>query len=84
MTNIIVPPLLFSIMGARNWCAVTYDESNGELEFDLRIETEKGNGASGTKSYPVRAQPPRWQISKEHHRFLHTKEWEKIVGGGKK
>ncbi|PWN33689.1 uncharacterized protein FA14DRAFT_136026 [Meira miltonrushii] len=65
------------IMGARNWCAVDYLEQSGELEFDLRIETEKGNGI--TKSFPTRAPAPKWQIEKEHHKHLHTKEWEKIM-----
>lgn len=69
------------IMGSRNWCAVEYAESTGELEFDLRIETEKGNGI--TKSYPVKAPAPKWQIQKEHHRLLHTKEWEKVMAGKK-
>lgn len=69
------------IMGARNWCAVTYSEETQELEFDLKIETEKGNGT--TKSYPVRAPAPRWHIEQEHHHLLHTKEWEKVVKGMK-
>lgn len=66
-------------MGARNWCAVEYSESTGELEFDIKVETEKGNGI--TKSHPVKAPPPKWQIQKEHHKFLHTKEWEKVISG---
>lgn len=65
------------IMGARNWCAVKYLEDSEELEFDLRIETEKGNGI--TKSFPTRAPAPKWHIEKEKHHLLHTKEWEKIV-----
>lgn len=50
-------------MGRRNWCAVTLDESTSELEFDIRIEKDKGAGE--TKSYPVRAPAPRWQIAEE-------------------
>lgn len=54
-----------------------YIEQSGELAFDLRIETEKGNGK--TKSYPVRAPAPKWQIEKVHHQHLHSKEWEKVM-----
>lgn len=64
-------------MGARNWCSVTYDEQSGELEFDIRVEKVRGGGE--TKSYPVRAPAPRWQIAKEHHHFLHHKHFDKSV-----
>ena len=50
------------IMGARNWCAVKRDAATGDLEFELRIEKEKGSGV--TKSYPVKAPPP--EIGRAH------------------
>ncbi|KAG2158423.1 uncharacterized protein EDB93DRAFT_1077236 [Suillus bovinus] len=46
------------IMGRRNWCAVSCDPETQELEFDIRVETEKGVGVSF--GYPVRSPPPRW------------------------
>lgn len=70
-----------SILGARNWCAVQYAEETGDLEFHLRVETEKGNAAQGTKTYSVKAPAPKWEIEKSHWKHLHTKEWEKIIGG---
>lgn len=66
-------------MGARNWCSVQYKEETGDLEFDLRVETEKGNAAKGTKLYSVKAPPPKWDIESSKHKLLHTKEWEKVV-----
>ncbi|KAL0071465.1 hypothetical protein AAF712_001322 [Marasmius tenuissimus] len=42
------------IMGRRNWCKTTWDESNGDLIFDIRVEMEKGHGKSSG------APPPRW------------------------
>ncbi|CEH17527.1 hypothetical protein CBOM_03941 [Ceraceosorus bombacis] len=71
------------ILGARNWCAVDYFEDSGDLQFDLRVEKEKGRGAEGTKSYPVRTPKPKWNIAKEHHHLLHTKKWGEIMGGKK-
>lgn len=65
------------IMGARNWCAVKRDATTGDLEFELRIEKEKGSGI--TKSYPVKSPPPAWQVSKEHFSALHTKGFGKLV-----
>jgi hypothetical protein len=49
------------IMGRRNWCITTYDETTGELNFDIRVEIEKGIGRS--KGYTVQAPPPRWERS---------------------
>ncbi|KAK0553272.1 hypothetical protein OC845_001272 [Tilletia horrida] len=54
------------IWGGRNWCAVTHLPSTGELEFDLRIEIEKGGGA--TKGYPVRSPAPKWAAPAHEHR----------------
>ncbi|KAE8223507.1 hypothetical protein CF319_g3470 [Tilletia indica] len=54
------------IWGGRNWCAVTHLPQSGELEFDLRIEIEKGQGK--TKGYPVRAPPPKWAEPEQEHR----------------
>jgi hypothetical protein len=34
------------IMGKRNWCRVEWDERTGEMEFDLRVEREKGCGVT--------------------------------------
>lgn len=65
------------IVGARNWCAVTYQDASGELEFDLRVEEAKGAGK--TKSYAVRAPPPRWEAKKEHTGMLHLKDFESRI-----
>lgn len=46
------------IMGRRNWCAVSCDPETQELEFDIRVEMEKGIGVS--VGYPVRSPPPKW------------------------
>lgn len=59
------------VRGSRNWCAVTRDPSNGDLEFQLRLEETLGKG--DCKAYPVRAPAPKWQVPKEHHHLLHTK-----------
>jgi hypothetical protein len=32
------------IMGKRNWTAVTWDPSTGEMLYDIRVEKEKGCG----------------------------------------
>ena len=34
------------IMGKRNWCRVEWDEQTGEVEFDIRVEREKGCGVT--------------------------------------
>lgn len=34
------------IMARRNWCAVSYEPQTHELEFDIRVEKEKGIGIS--------------------------------------
>jgi hypothetical protein len=34
------------IMGKRNWCRVEWDERTGEVEFDIRVEREKGCGVT--------------------------------------
>ncbi|KAJ3744607.1 hypothetical protein DFH05DRAFT_1534942 [Lentinula detonsa] len=47
------------IMGRRNWCMTSYDESTGDLNFDIRVEMEKGVGRS--KGYAVSTPPPRWE-----------------------
>ncbi|KAG7092398.1 hypothetical protein E1B28_008755 [Marasmius oreades] len=47
------------IMGKRNWCSTVFDESTGDLVFDIRVEKEKGIGQS--TGYPVRCPPPRWK-----------------------
>lgn len=49
------------IMGRRNWCAMHWDNTTGDLVFDLRVEKEKGVGTS--VGYMVRAPPPRWEPS---------------------
>ncbi|KAF8325996.1 uncharacterized protein EI90DRAFT_3231088 [Cantharellus anzutake] len=46
------------VMGRRNWCQVDWDESSGDLIFDIRVEKEKGYGTS--VSYPIHAPAPRW------------------------
>lgn len=32
------------IMGQRNWCQVDWDRQTGELNFDIRVEKERGLG----------------------------------------
>jgi hypothetical protein len=32
------------IMGRRNWCSVKWDESTGDVIFDIRVEKDKGLG----------------------------------------
>ena len=34
------------IMGKRNWCRVEWDEQTGEVEFDIRVERDKGCGVT--------------------------------------
>jgi hypothetical protein len=46
------------IMGKRNWCRVEWDKQNGEMEFDIRVEREKGCGV--TTGYSMRVPPPGW------------------------
>ncbi|KDQ59418.1 hypothetical protein JAAARDRAFT_77553 [Jaapia argillacea MUCL 33604] len=46
------------IMGRRNWCSVWWEDTTGELVFDIRVEKEKGCGES--VGYAVSAPPPRW------------------------
>ncbi|EAU88219.2 plasma membrane protein [Coprinopsis cinerea okayama7 len=46
------------IMGRRNWCRVDRDDSTGSLVFDIRVEREKGYGA--TVGYTTTVPPPAW------------------------
>jgi len=46
------------IMGRRNWCEITLEETSGDLSFDIRVEKKKGYGE--TVGYSVRAPAPRW------------------------
>ncbi|KAG7452679.1 uncharacterized protein BT62DRAFT_880537 [Guyanagaster necrorhizus] len=46
------------IMGRRNWCSVDWEQSSGDLMFDIRVEKEKGLGI--TVGYSIRTPPPRW------------------------
>ncbi|GAC98403.1 plasma membrane protein [Pseudozyma hubeiensis SY62] len=66
------------IIGARNWCSVEYLTATGELEFDLRVEKVRGGGE--TKSYAVKAPAPKWDVAKQHHHLLLTKNFDKDVG----
>lgn len=34
------------VYGARNWTKVVLDEQSGELEFDIRIEKQRGWGTT--------------------------------------
>ncbi|KAK4058644.1 hypothetical protein OIO90_000088 [Microbotryomycetes sp. JL221] len=47
-----------TVMGRRNYCLANYDATTGELDLSLQVETEQGKGT--TKSYAIRAPPPRW------------------------
>jgi len=38
------PRKLKYIMGRRNWCSIRWDDTTGELLFDLRVEKQKGCG----------------------------------------
>ncbi|KAF8321571.1 hypothetical protein DL93DRAFT_2163184 [Clavulina sp. PMI_390] len=49
---------LNNIMGKRNYTSVQINESTGDLVFDIRVEKEKGIGA--TVGYTIAAPPPRW------------------------
>ena len=44
------------IMGARNWCAVDYDESTNEVVFSLHVEKKPGTGR--VKVYSMKTPPP--------------------------
>ncbi|KAF5391297.1 hypothetical protein D9757_001947 [Collybiopsis confluens] len=46
------------IMGRRNWTKVSYEEGSGDLNFDIRVEIERGGGRS--KGYSVSTPAPRW------------------------
>jgi hypothetical protein len=46
------------IMARRNWCAVDYDSSNGDLIFDIRVEKQKGYGE--TVGYSIAVPKPAW------------------------
>lgn len=65
------------IVGARNWCAVTLDPTSKDLEFELRVEKQKGSGEC--KSYLLRTPAPTWEVKKEHRHLLHTKQFEKYI-----
>lgn len=72
------------IVGARNWCSVSMIPESGDLEFELRVEKEKGSGE--VKSYPVRTPAPKWNVPKEKHHLLLSKEFSKEtskLSGGK-
>jgi hypothetical protein len=32
------------IMGRRNWCEITLEETSGDLSFDIRVEKKQGYG----------------------------------------
>jgi hypothetical protein len=32
------------VMGRRNWCEITLEETSGDLSFDIRVEKTKGYG----------------------------------------
>jgi hypothetical protein len=64
------------VCGARNWCAVDYDERSGALQFDLRVEVEKGMAAQGTKSYKVTTPATQFDIPKEVSPRARTTERE--------
>jgi hypothetical protein len=34
------------IMGRRNWCSIDWNNTNGNLQFSLQIEKEKGIGVT--------------------------------------
>ncbi len=65
------------IVGARNWCAVTYQPGSSELQFDLRVEEAKGKGV--TKSFPVLAPAPRWEPREDMKHMLHLKDFESRI-----
>ncbi|PPR04970.1 hypothetical protein CVT24_010428 [Panaeolus cyanescens] len=46
------------IMGARNWCRVEWNQENGDMIFELRVEKQKGYGV--TTGYPMVVPPPVW------------------------
>ncbi|KIY65027.1 hypothetical protein CYLTODRAFT_76394 [Cylindrobasidium torrendii FP15055 ss-10] len=46
------------IMGRRNWCSADWDETTGDLVYEIRVEKEKGLGE--TVGYSVRSPAPQW------------------------
>ncbi|KAF9036679.1 hypothetical protein BJ165DRAFT_1394689 [Panaeolus papilionaceus] len=46
------------IMGARNWCRVEWNQDNGSMVFELRVEKQKGYGI--TSGYPMVVPQPVW------------------------
>lgn len=52
------PHKLQTVMGRRNYCVMSLDESTGNLDFSIQVETKQGAGT--TVSYPFPAPPPRW------------------------
>ncbi|KAG9008598.1 hypothetical protein FRB93_006517 [Tulasnella sp. JGI-2019a] len=46
------------VYGARNYTKVVWDDKTGELEFDIRIEKQKGHGT--TVGYTISAPRPLW------------------------
>ncbi|CAG7846587.1 SubName: Full=Uncharacterized protein {ECO:0000313/EMBL:CCA69829.1} [Serendipita indica DSM 11827] len=54
------PPKSKNIMGRRNYAIVEYDSKTEELQFDIRVEKQKGVGT--TVGYPIRTPGPGWQV----------------------
>ncbi|KAH6919031.1 plasma membrane protein [Coprinopsis sp. MPI-PUGE-AT-0042] len=46
------------VMGRRNWCRIERDVVTDAMVFDIRVEREKGYGA--TVGYITQVPPPRW------------------------
>ncbi|TIA92650.1 hypothetical protein E3P81_01381 [Wallemia ichthyophaga] len=46
------------VMPRRNWTSIEFDESTGNLVYDIRVEIEKGSGT--TKGYVINSPPPRY------------------------
>ncbi|RSH76798.1 uncharacterized protein EHS24_005194, partial [Apiotrichum porosum] len=48
------------VLARRNYASIEY-KSSGALEFDIRVEKEKGAGT--TIGYPVNSPPPQWKAA---------------------
>ncbi len=49
---------LTTVMGRRNYCAGSFDESTGDLVFSVQVEKTQGSGT--TVPYVFTAPPPQW------------------------
>ena len=66
-------------MGRRNWCKVQYNDRTGEIQFDIRIEREKGVGK--TVGYVYISNVVLYILSRaspDTHYLLHLRDGHEI------